>query len=128
MSFPSNLSFFFTPSEQLYLAGAIAIACLDVFVYMSQYYVFTGIDVSYMTYDQVTRESMAHIVNTMSSHLQNGNTEVFLSDRDLWELLSFVIDVSGNGNTISAELLTSLGLYTDSVLAYLEFLGYLIVL
>jgi hypothetical protein len=53
-------------------------------------------------------------------------TEVELTDEELMELLEVVFNEVGNRNMISAEYLQSLGLYTQTVISYLEALGYII--
>lgn len=53
-------------------------------------------------------------------------TVVELSDEELNQLLEVVFREIGSSNEISAALLHSLGLYTSSVISYLEALGYII--
>lgn len=54
------------------------------------------------------------------------STSVQLSDEELNQLLEVVFREIGNSNEISAALLQSLGLYTSTVINYLEALGYII--
>jgi hypothetical protein len=54
------------------------------------------------------------------------STTVDLTDEELNELLEIILIEVGNSNMISAEYLHSLGLHTNTVIAYLEALGYII--
>jgi hypothetical protein len=54
-------------------------------------------------------------------------TEVTLTDEDLNSLLEYLFSQIGNSNQIPVELLESLGLYTSTVVTYLEGLGYIII-
>jgi hypothetical protein len=62
---------------------------------------------------------------TVSTHVKS--TVVELSDDELNQLLQVVFDEIGSSIEISAALLQSLGLYTPSVISYLEQLGYIII-
>jgi hypothetical protein len=53
-------------------------------------------------------------------------TEVELTDAELNELLQIILAEIGNTNVIDSQLLQSLGMYTDTVIAFLEALGYII--
>lgn len=64
-----------------------------------------------------TPEQISNAVNT---------TVVTLTDEELNELILALISEIGNSNIISVSLLQSFGLYTHSVMAYLESLGYII--
>jgi len=65
--------------------------------------------------------------NTNEDFVYEGaTTMVELSDAELNELMQIVFAEIGNSNLISIELLQSLGLYTDTVVSYLESLGYII--
>ena len=87
----------------------------------------TGIDVmSLLLNNQLSSGQMNLIFNFVNAHLQNIASEITLSDSDLWELLRYVIQESGNSNIINAEILISFGLYTNSILAYLISFGFII--
>jgi hypothetical protein len=65
--------------------------------------------------------------NTNDNFVYEGaTTMVELSDAELNELLQIVFAEIGNSHLISVELLQSLGLYTNTVVSYLESLGYII--
>jgi hypothetical protein len=65
--------------------------------------------------------------NTNDNFVYEGATTVVeLSDAELNELLQIVFAEIGNSTSISVELLKSLGLYTPTVISYLESLGYII--
>jgi len=65
--------------------------------------------------------------NPNPNHLYDGATTVVeLTDAELNELLQIVFAEIGDSNLISVELLQSLGLYTDTVVALLNALGYII--
>jgi hypothetical protein len=53
-------------------------------------------------------------------------TEVELTDAELDELLQIILAEIGNTNIIESQLLQSLGMYTETVRAFLEALGYII--
>lgn len=53
-------------------------------------------------------------------------TTVELTDEELMELLEVILIEVGNSNQISAEYLSSLGLFTNTVISFLEALGYII--
>jgi hypothetical protein len=102
--------------------------CAQSFNYCNYFQMVTGIDViSLLTNNQISASTMCLIINTVNGQLQNITTDISLTDADLWELLKYVIEQSGNTNIIRAELLESLGLYTNSVIAYLTEFGYRIV-
>jgi hypothetical protein len=61
-----------------------------------------------------------------NNNYEGATTMVELSDAELNELLQIVFAEIGNSNLISVELLQSLGLYTNTVVSYLESLGYII--
>jgi len=65
-------------------------------------------------------------VGTVSKYVNKSSTVVELSDDDLNKLLEVVFREIGNSNIISTSLLKSLGLYTPTVVSYLESLGYII--
>ncbi len=101
--------------------------CAKSFGYLNYYQMITGVDVmSILINNQLSIELMYTIFNTVNTHMLNIASEISLSDNDLWELLRYVIQESGNSNIISAELLTDLGLYTNSIIAYLTSFGYII--
>jgi hypothetical protein len=101
--------------------------CGQSFAYCNYYQMITGIDVlSMLENNQLSIETMNIIINTVNTHMVNIASEISLTDADLWELLRYVIQESGNTNIISAELLESLGLYTNSIIAYLNIFGYII--
>ena len=66
------------------------------------------------------------LTGAISTYVSNNSTVVELSDEELNELLEIVFREIGDSNEISAALLQSLGLYTSSVISYLEALGYII--
>jgi len=100
-------------NNTLFIASVILITCFQTYVICSQYQTVTGID-------------LLGALPQVQAQVQDFTREVFLSDTDLWELLRFVIEQASPGNIISAELLVSLGLYTNSVIAYLNLFGYII--
>jgi hypothetical protein len=107
-------------NELIFLLGCLS----QVYTYLSQFQIITGIDViSLLVNNQLNPALINLIIHTVSSNAVNMTTEISLSDRDLWDLLSYVISVS-NGNIISAELLDSLGLYNNSIVAYLISFGF----
>jgi hypothetical protein len=53
-------------------------------------------------------------------------TVVELTDAELNELLQIVYAEIGNSTTIEVQLLQSLGLYTDTVVSFLQALGFII--
>jgi hypothetical protein len=64
------------------------------------------------------------LVGAIVPHTQTTTVEV--TDEELRELLEIILIEVGNNNMISAEYLQSLGLFTNTVVAYLEALGYII--
>ena len=72
-------------------------------------------------------QSVSNVANAAVNSLES-TTEVFLSDADLVEAISPIMENSINDypNTrlISSNLLQTLGLYTNSVIAYLMSLGF----
>lgn len=101
--------------------------CSQSFSYFNYFQIMTGIDVmSLLINNQLSTGQMNLIINFVNTQLQNIASEITLSDSDLWELLKYVIEESGNGNIISADLLVSMGLYTNSILAYLNAFGFII--
>lgn len=62
----------------------------------------------------------------VSKYVNNASTVVEVSDEDLNDLLQVVYRQIGDSNVISVSLLKSLGLYTQTVVTYLEALGYII--
>jgi hypothetical protein len=64
------------------------------------------------------------LVGAVVPHVPSTTVEV--TDDELRELLEIILIEIGNTNMISAEYLASLGLYTNTVIAYLEALGYII--
>ena len=107
--------------------GIVVLLCAQPFAYCYYYQLTTGIPVlSHILNNDFSRERMLEVINTVNSILQNISTEVSLSDIDLGELLTYAIEASGNTNIVSVEVLQSLGLYTDSIIAYLNLFGYLI--
>jgi hypothetical protein len=65
-------------------------------------------------------------IGTISVRANNKSTEVELNDEELNSLLDFVFRETGNSYQISAAYLDSLGLYTETVVKYLEALGCII--
>jgi len=59
-------------------------------------------------------------------HLKK-TTIVSLTDAELNDLLEAVFREIGSSNEITVALLQSLGLYTSTVVSYLEGLGYIII-
>jgi len=64
------------------------------------------------------------LVGAVVPHIPTTTVEV--TDDELRELLEIILIEIGNTHMISAEYLQSLGLYTNTVIAYLEALGYII--
>jgi hypothetical protein len=116
----------FLDSHTVVIASAILLTCAKTFAIFEQYRMITGIDLlSDTIFNQLSAESLS-LINNVISQAQEITTEVFLPDIDLWELLRYAVETAGNSNIISAELLESLGLYTNSVIAYLNLFGYII--
>jgi hypothetical protein len=65
-------------------------------------------------------------VGIVSKYVNSSSTVVEVSDDELNELLQIVFAEIGNSTSISVSLLKSLGLYTPTVISYLENLGYII--
>jgi len=65
-------------------------------------------------------------VGTVSTFVDKSSTVVPLTDAELDSLLEVVFREIGTSNQISVELLRSLGLYTSTVVNYLQSLGYII--
>jgi len=109
------------------LVFSVVCMCAKTFYYCTEFQMITGIDaVSLLLNNQLTIEAMNIIVNTVNTNMLNLATNIALNDADLWELLRYVIQESGNTNIISAQLLIDLGLYTNSIIAYLISFGYII--
>ena len=99
----------------------------QLYSYLNYYQMITGIDVlSMLLNNQISIETMQFIINTVNTHMLNIASEVSLTDVDLWELLRYAIQESGNTNIVRAEILQELGLYTNSIIAYLISFGYII--
>lgn len=64
---------------------------------------------------------------TVSTRVNSKTTEVELSDEELNSLLEVVFRETAHSYQISAAYLQSLGLYTESVVRYLEALGITII-
>lgn len=64
-------------------------------------------------------------IGTVSTQVRT--TVVELSDEELNQLLEVVFREIGSSKEISLALLQSLGLHTQTVLSYLESLGYIII-
>jgi len=64
-------------------------------------------------------------IGTVSTKVQS--TVVQLTDEELNSLLEVVFREIGSSNQISIGLLNSLGLYTPTVVSYLQSLGYIII-
>jgi|ERR1700679_164310 len=109
------------------LIFTVVTMCAKTFAYCSEFQMMTGIDViSLLINNQLSIEAMNIIVNTVNTNMLNLATNIPLNDADLWELLRYVIQESGNTHIISAQLLIDLGLYTNSIIAYLISFGYII--
>jgi len=65
-------------------------------------------------------------VGVVSKYVNSCTTTVELSDEDLNSLLEVVYREIGNSKIIGVSLLQSLGLYTPTVVSYLENLGFII--
>lgn len=80
--------------------------------------------------NSVDPQSLTPFVNS-ALNIAESSTEVFLSDADLNQLLSPIIEQSINQTPITrlinSGILQNLGLYTNSVVAYLINLGFTIV-
>ena len=100
-------------NNTIFLASVVLITCFQTFVICSQYQTLTGID-------------LLDALAQTQAPVQDITREVFLSDTDLWELLRHVTEQASPTNVISGELLESLGLYTNSVISYLNLFGYII--
>lgn len=68
------------------------------------------------------------LANAIASQSSGLSTEVFLTDEDLNELIRPLLEHLNNSGVrvISPEILESFGLYTNSVIAYLAKLGYIV--
>ena len=67
------------------------------------------------------------LIGTVSTRVDTSDTTVVnVTDEELNSLLEVVFNEIGDTNMISVELLQSLGLYTSTVVNYLEQLGYII--
>jgi len=107
--------------------AAVLDLCVQSYAYCNIFQSITGIDVlSSLANNQLNVQLMYLIINAVNANSVNMASQISLSDIDLWELLRYAIQESGNTNIISAELLQSLGLYTNSILAYLISFGYII--
>lgn len=100
--------------------------CAKTFTILHQFQIITGIDViPLFLNNQLSVEMLQIIINTVNTFATlNVTSEISLADQDLWELLRYAIQESGNTNIVSAEILDSLGLYTNSIIAYLNSFGY----
>lgn len=80
--------------------------------------------------NNVNLQSLSPLVNS-ALNVAGPSTEVFLSDADLNQLLSPIMEQSINQTPITrlinSGILQNLGLYTNSVLAYLINLGFSII-
>ena len=103
--------------------------CANTFYYCDLYQIITGIDVYSLVANNPAdiQTIMAVVFNTVHAVYREIPTEVFLQDSDLWELLNYAIQESGSGNVISAQILRELGLYSNSIIAYLISLGFSII-
>jgi|SRR5882757_614322 len=66
-------------------------------------------------------------LSTIGTTVSTKVTEVKVTDEELHSLLEVVFREIGNSNQISVGLLNSFGLYTPTVVAYLQNLGYIII-
>jgi hypothetical protein len=110
----------------------IAVIVLSIFIYTFYDNIFTAVQplnnkVGFFKKFKLSLIRLSSI-GTVSTHVNNPSTVVDLSDADLDSLLQFVYMTIGDSNEISAVLLKSLGLYTSTVVHYLEQLGYVILL
>jgi len=97
--------------------------------YCDIYQLITGIDVVQMILNNPAESQalLTTVMSTVNVIFQEMPTEVFLADGDLWQLLNYAILESGAGNVVSAQILRELGLYTNSIVAHLIYLGYTII-
>jgi hypothetical protein len=114
----------------------------DLFIIILAYIVFGGLSAYtlYIIFPTLFKSSIERFFNkfkialirlsfagTISTRVNSKTTEVELSDEELNSLLEFVFRETGNSYQISAAYLQSLGLYTESVVRYLEALGITII-
>jgi hypothetical protein len=78
---------------------------------------FTGI---------ISTEVISDSIENSTDNSTENSTSVGLTDEELNELLQVVFREIGESHEISAALLQSLGLYTETVVRYLEAMGYII--
>jgi len=66
-------------------------------------------------------------IGTVSTQVQGKTTVVVLQDSEVNQLLEVVFNEIGNSTDIPMSLLNSLGLYTPTIVLYLQNLGYTII-
>lgn len=113
----------------LFICSNILIGAAKTLSYCDIYQAITGIDVlSLMANNPAELETLLLVVvHVVNESLLNVPTEVFLSDSELMDLINYAISASGGGQVVSAQILRELGLFQNSIIAYILTLGYSIV-
>jgi hypothetical protein len=109
-----------------------AIIVLGVFIYTFYNYIFTTKHNSINNVGIINKIKLSLFklssVGTVSTLVDysSDTTVVRVTDEELNSLLEVVFREIGDSNYISVNLLQSLGLYTSTVVSYLQGLGYII--
>jgi hypothetical protein len=114
--------------EMLVIASQVLYGCTKALFYLNYYQAITGIDVISLIGNNpaALQNILVVVIQTVHSHMSSMSTEVFLSDDDLWGMISYVIRECSDGDNIRAETLVELGLNTNSIIAYLISIGFTI--
>jgi len=111
-----------------------AIIVLGVFIYTFYNYIFTTKHNSINNVGIINKiksslfklSSIGTVSTVVNSSSDNNTTVVSVTDEELNSLLEVVFREIGDSKYISVDLLQSLGLYTSTVVNYLQSLGYII--
>lgn len=113
----------------LFICSNILVEAAKTLAYCDIYQTLTGIDVlSLMANNPAELETLLLVVvHVVNESLLSVSTEVFLSDSELMDLINYAVSVSGDGQVVSAQILRELGLFQNSIIAYILTLGYSII-
>lgn len=115
-------------NDTMVVVIAILVLCVNTIIYfiINKNNIFTTVHIinNIVSNELRVQYLKLSLVGAVVPHIPS--TTVELTDGELMELLEVIIIETGNNNMISAEYLQSLGLFTNTVISFLEALGYII--
>lgn len=112
-----------------FICTNVLFVCSQTIAYCDIYQVLTGIDVlSLIAHNPAEMQTLlSAVMHTVGESFLSISTEVFLNDSDLMDLINYAITESGSGQVISAQILRELGLFQNSIIAFILSNGYSII-